>query len=418
MTFATHYNVGTITVVAGSVNAVGVATFWTANVSPGDIVWVAGVCCRVAAVPDNTHLTFARPWPGANAAGAYYEAWAVLDAVGYQLRVKALLEKLESGNLDALSDLPSAANMMPFFTGAGTADLAIITTAARQLLDDASVSAMRTTLGVAEKQDSAYDATAGRGLIVGGFGIGGAAPFTSAAAMGDNFDQIAVGGLYSTAGAYTNGPLGAATHTGQLFVIQRSATIVYQIWMQYQTSRMWVRSHLLTDTGSPWSEVQLTNRSGSILQRVRGDNSTAATVSWVANDAVAATLLGPTITVTPKAANSELLIWAAMGTRIQQTGTDDDAQGLLTMAYQASSGTWTPHNSVLSANVGGSNFLTGGGTGNNNLSIVGFLTAANRNAAGDWVLRPRFTTTSDNTAGFAATFSLLGLSWTMLEVIP
>lgn len=123
---------------------------------------------------------------------------ALLDTGDIGVSVQAY-----DGDLAALAGLVSAADKVPYFTGAGTAAVADFTAAGRALVDDANAAAQRTTLGLVigtdvQAQDAELSALAGLTSAADslpyftGSGTAALATFTSAGrALVDDADASA-----------------------------------------------------------------------------------------------------------------------------------------------------------------------------------------------------------------------------------
>lgn len=135
MALSSVYTTGTVSIANGTTALTGVGTSWVtlADIQPGDYFRRAGSTVRVAAVNSNTSITLAENWPGVTLAGAAYEIQRTPDDVRLLNTARSLLEALSNGNLAAIAALVSAADKLPYFTGAGTAALASFTGGGRAL---------------------------------------------------------------------------------------------------------------------------------------------------------------------------------------------------------------------------------------------------------------------------------------------
>lgn len=104
-TLLNYYDIGTVTVAHNSTAVTGTATLWAANIRSGDILWIGGTDCRVDTVTDNSNLVLAFPWPGADESGASYEIRLPPPSADITVTLRALMESLSTGLLDAVNNL-------------------------------------------------------------------------------------------------------------------------------------------------------------------------------------------------------------------------------------------------------------------------------------------------------------------------
>ena len=121
-----YFNEGTATVGAGgtTVTLAGYGNFFNV-VRVGDYFGAhVGMPTRIAALdPDNDQIELAYPWAGPAQTAAPYEVQFTPYYVQYRQQVAMLLAMLQSGNVEALSELEGLPDRLPMFTGPGAMGL-------------------------------------------------------------------------------------------------------------------------------------------------------------------------------------------------------------------------------------------------------------------------------------------------------
>lgn len=155
-------------------------------------------------------MTIARVWPKriqdqqdfAGAVGAGTDGYAVVWDNGGTSFALTRMQPYDA-DLAAIAGLTSAADKVPYFTGAGTAALADFTTYGRSLVDDADAGTARATLGlgtIATEAEAGYllasgsrtGATSSAQIFTGGIATNGAATATYQATLNQSAHSNAI----------------------------------------------------------------------------------------------------------------------------------------------------------------------------------------------------------------------------------
>lgn len=149
------YSTGSITATNNSGAITGVGTLFMANVRAGDGITIAGSTSvhEVVNVTSDTQLTVSPVYAGTTGSG---KSFGVVPVQGYTKgladQAKSLLLSFSSigssPSVAALAGITGTADMIPYFTSGTTMWTTPISATARSLLDDTTIAAMRTTLGL------------------------------------------------------------------------------------------------------------------------------------------------------------------------------------------------------------------------------------------------------------------------------
>ncbi len=160
-----------------------------------------------------------------------------------QESTRQLLEKLLGGNLDAFASLVGAADKLPYFTGAGTMDMADFKAKGRDIVQSSTTATLLARLGPTASRVSPFPSDADVGMVDG------------------DFNTVTYPGLYTISGSWANGPPvygdPATFTTATLEVIVRASGNSY--WQYFRNGQSVFR-RFATSTGglasAVWNKVE------------------------------------------------------------------------------------------------------------------------------------------------------------------
>lgn len=172
------YSAGTVTATLNSATITGAGTAFISNIRVGDGITVSGSTTlhEVTNIVSETQLTISPVYGGTTGSSKTY---AVVPVQGY---VQGLADQAKnviltfgtvggSSAVNALAGITGAADRLPYFTSGTAMATTAFTATARTLLDDTSVTAMRTTLGL--KTAAVTDVLGAGGIIERGSNANG-----------------------------------------------------------------------------------------------------------------------------------------------------------------------------------------------------------------------------------------------------